>query len=254
MDDLAIGLSSGGGGGDDVSELLRFLEHEVQIVALSFMVIAYSARLLWMFRFRAQQELAIPAGDARRGIVRAMMTAVVPLMPRSAKDTVLYVQFAVFHVGIAAGIAATFIIPYWPELFEIRAIVILFQVLLLAAAVAGIMRLIRRMRVPALRIINTPDDYCSLIFVILFLGVGVYAVPNTYHVSETPLIVFFSMTALLLIYVPFSKISHYLYYPFTSYFLGKTMGHRGVLLRKKEGRHVPAGLEHNRYVHGRENK
>jgi hypothetical protein len=28
--------------------------------------------------------------------------------------------------------------------------------------------------------------------------------------------------------VPFSKISHYLYYPFTRYYLGKSLGYRGV--------------------------
>ncbi len=39
---------------------------------------------------------------------------------------------------------------------------------------------------------------------------------------------FFILTAFFLIYVPFSKISHYLYYPFTRYYLGKTLGHRGV--------------------------
>ena len=28
--------------------------------------------------------------------------------------------------------------------------------------------------------------------------------------------------------MPFSKISHYLYYPFTRYYFGKSMGRRGV--------------------------
>jgi hypothetical protein len=28
--------------------------------------------------------------------------------------------------------------------------------------------------------------------------------------------------------VPFSKISHYLYYPFMRYYLGRTLGYRGV--------------------------
>jgi hypothetical protein len=42
------------------------------------------------------------------------------------------------------------------------------------------------------------------------------------------LITYFILTAFFLVYVPFSKISHYLYYPFTRYYLGKTMGHRGI--------------------------
>jgi len=75
-----------------------------------------------------------------------------------------------------------------------------------------------------------------------WFAAGVFAMPNQYEVSEWPLILFFGMTTLFLIYVPFSKISHYLYYPFTRYFLGKTMGHRGVFPRKKGGE-KPAGLE-----------
>ena len=95
------------------------------------------------------------------------------------------------------------------------------------------MRLIRRIANPRMRIISTIDDYVSMVLVILFLAAGFIAVPNRYEVSEWPLAVFFILTALLLIYVPFSKISHYLYYPFTRYFLGRTMGHRGVIFKHK---------------------
>jgi hypothetical protein len=35
------------------------------------------------------------------------------------------------------------------------------------------------------------------------------------------------LTSFFLLYVPFSKISHYLYYPFTRWWLGKALGHRG---------------------------
>jgi hypothetical protein len=35
------------------------------------------------------------------------------------------------------------------------------------------------------------------------------------------------------VYVPFSKISHYLYYPFTRYYFGKSMGYRGVYPLKR---------------------
>ena len=45
--------------------------------------------------------------------------------------------------------------------------------------------------------------------------------------------VFLAWTSFFLIYVPFSKISHYLYYPFTRYWLGKTLGHRGSMPPQK---------------------
>jgi hypothetical protein len=44
------------------------------------------------------------------------------------------------------------------------------------------------------------------------------------------------LTAFFLVYVPFSKISHYLYYPFTRFYFGKTMGYRGVYPIRRDRR------------------
>jgi nitrate reductase gamma subunit len=81
---------------------------------------------------------------------------------------------------------------------------------------------------PFLRQISTPDDYFSLILLTVWLFVSIWAVPNRPDQGEGPLLTYFIMTAFFLVYVPFSKISHYLYYPFTRYYFGKSMGYRGV--------------------------
>ena len=82
---------------------------------------------------------------------------------------------------------------------------------------------------PYMRAISSPDDYFSLALLTVWFFFGVLAVPNdTSGGVEWHLLTFFMLTAFFLIYVPFSKISHYLYYPFTRYYLGKTMGYRGV--------------------------
>jgi hypothetical protein len=47
--------------------------------------------------------------------------------------------------------------------------------------------------------------------------------------DENYLVAFLFTTSFFLIYVPFSKISHYLYYPFTRFWLGKALGHRGSM-------------------------
>jgi nitrate reductase gamma subunit len=109
----------------------------------------------------------------------------------------------------------------------------LFQAILGLACLTGLVRLVRRLTTPALRLVSTADDYASLLLMILFFGAGVLAVPNTPDKGEGPLIAFFALTAFFLVYVPFSKICHYLYYPFTRYFLGRTQGHRGVHPLKK---------------------
>ena len=217
-----------------MSDLLRILENEIQIAALSFLTIVYIFRIIWLFKFTYSKEKTFPAGSAKSSVVYSMMNIAMPwAMESSRKKPGFYAQFVIFHVGVTATITASFIIPYWPELFKIRTVVILFQVSVGAALVVGLMRLIRRISNPALRLISTLDDYASLILMILFFAAGILAIPNRYETNEWPLILFFAITAFLLVYVPFSKIGHYLYYPFTRYFLGKTMGHRGIYSRRK---------------------
>ena len=226
-----------------MSEFLRILENEVQIVALAFMSTIYILRLIWMFRFKVGKELTNPMGNPRVGAAYSMANVAMPWAMESVKkDWSFYAQFVIFHVGVVAAISATFIIPYWPEVFGIKLVMRIFQLSLGAAFAVGIIRLIRRITNPVLRLISSPDDYFSLVLLTTFFASGIYAVPNEYELSEWPLIFFFLMTTLFLVYVPFSKISHYLYYPFSRYFLGKTMGHRGVFPRKKGGE-KPAGLE-----------
>lgn len=226
-----------------MSEFLRILEDEVQIVALLFMATVYTIRLIWMFRFKAGKEVTEPVGSPRVGVAYSMMNVAMPWAMESArKNLSFYVQFVIFHLGVLVAITATFILPYWPEFFKTEPIVRIFQLFMGAAFAVGLIRLIRRITSPVMRLISTPDDYFSVALLTAWFAAGVFAMPNQYEVSEWPLILFFGMTTLFLIYVPFSKISHYLYYPFTRYFLGKTMGHRGVFPRKKGGE-KPAGLE-----------
>jgi len=220
-----------------MSPLLKILENEVQIAALLFMAAAYTIRLVWLFRFKSRKERTYAEGKEGAGIGRSLLNIALPWATESArKRPGLYLQFVIFHLGVAAAIAATFIIPYAPGVFEITAVVRIFQVVIGAAFLVGLMRLFRRLKNPALRLISTADDYVSLVLMILFFAAGFLAVPSDYGNSEAALIAFFALTAFFLVYVPFSKISHYLYYPFTHFFLGRTMGHRGVYPVKRRNK------------------
>ena len=65
------------------------------------------------------------------------------------------------------------------------------------------------------------------IFVVWFFF-AFLAVPNSTANGEWHLLGYSYLATFFLVYVPFSKISHYLYYPFTRYYLGKSLGYRGV--------------------------
>jgi nitrate reductase gamma subunit len=218
-----------------MSDLLRIFENEVQIVALFFLLFVYILRIVWLFRFKSRREKTLPEGNAAAGVAYSMLNVAMPWAMESArKKPLFYFQFVLFHLGITFAIAATFIIPYWPQLFTFRTVVLIFQSLIGAAFLVGLFRLCRRLSNPSIRLISSLDDYFSLVLMILYFAVAFLAIPNDYQRSEWLLILFFALTAFLLIYVPFSKIGHYLYYPFTRFFLGRTMGHRGVFAKKKK--------------------
>lgn len=216
-----------------MSELLHFAEHELQEGALLLMAIVYSLRLTWLLRFKAgkERQAATGLGDTtpRRGFIYSWANVAMPMAMESTRTRLfLYAQFVVFHLGVVAAIGLSFVIPYGPRLLESQVLVAVLQVVIGAAFLVGVMRIIRRVGGVYMRALSSPDDYFSLFLLTAWFGVAFFAVPNDISGGEGLMKTYFFMTAFFLVYVPFSKISHYLYYPFTRYYLGKTMGHRGV--------------------------
>ena len=216
-----------------MSELLHFAEHTLQEIALAFMGCVYILRLAWLLHFKAgkERQAATGLGDTnpRKGFLYSWANIAMPWAMESTRTKLfLYVQFVVFHLGVVAAIGLSFVIPYGADLLHSPALVLLLQLSIGAACLVGFARIFRRVGSRYLRAISSPDDYFSLILLTVWFAFAFFAVPNRYETHEWHLLAYFFLTAFFLIYVPFSKISHYLYYPFTRYYLGKTMGHRGV--------------------------
>ena len=216
-----------------MSELLHFSEHRLQEVSLVIMACVYSLRIAWLLHFKAGRDRQAPTGAFRnteaKGILYSWMNIAMPWgMESTRTQAFLYVQFVIFHLGVVASIGLSFIIPYTPQLLESRILTSALQLIIAAAFAVSILRIYRRISSKVLRAISTPDDYFSLVLLTFWFLFALLAVPNRPQEGETILLIFFFLTAFFLIYVPFSKISHYLYYPFTRYYFGKTMGHRGV--------------------------
>ena len=105
---------------------------------------------------------------------------------------------------------------------------LVFRIIIGAAFIVGLIRIIRRLSNIYIRSISSPDDHFSLWLLTAWFAFGFLAAPNDYTRGEWQALAFFLLGSFFLVYVPFSKISHYLYYPFTRYYLGKSLGHRGV--------------------------
>ena len=68
----------------------------------------------------------------------------------------------------------------------------------------------------------------AITFVLLFLLTGLLSLLGW----EGGVVAYFIIAALFLVYEPFSKIRHYIYYPFARYFYGASFGRRGVIGRE----------------------
>lgn len=215
------------------SPLLHFAENELQLIALSFMAIVYALKIRWILRFPAggdRQPAANPAvTDGTRGARWSLLAIAMPWsMGSTRQHPLLYAQFVIFHLAVAASIFMSFAIPYAPQWVFGGIVVIALRVLFAAAAVVGVIRFIRRITDRYLRTISSPDDYFSVLLLVIWLLLSALAAGNGPSGGEAYRLIYFLLTAFFLVYVPFSKISHYLYYPFARWYLGRALGHRGV--------------------------
>jgi len=234
-----------------MSETLHFAEHRMQEVALVIMATVYTLRLIWLFRFKAGRDRSAPAGtpgrtSAKKGAYWSLAMVAMPWAMESSRTRPLYwTQFAIFHLGVTSALGLSFVIPYAPGVLAYPAVTAVLQGFLGVAFLIGLYRVGRRFVSPRMRTISSPDDYFSLIMITAWLGLAFLAVPNDISKGETLMLAYFYLTAFFIIYVPFSKISHYLYYPFTRWWMGKALGHRGVFpMVKSAPGYVAAGATH----------
>jgi nitrate reductase gamma subunit len=204
---------------------MGFTIEQMHVYALVFMAIVYCIRIVWIMRFRLVRDRARPRGSGLLGAAVAMTTMFRPWsMETTRQGFVQWLEFAVFHIGIGVMIGTSFVISLAHQWLTppIVALIIVSQAL---ALVAGILRLIKRVREPTMRAINSPDDYFSLVMInLLFIAcaLATFEVPLVYEG-------YFVLLAIIIAYVPFSKISHYLYYPIARYFYGSYLGRRGIV-------------------------
>ncbi|MBW2147357.1 MAG: hypothetical protein JRG73_06715 [Deltaproteobacteria bacterium] len=213
-----------------VSRFTKILMDQIQIAALLFMATMYVIKIKSILKRPAAFERTPSRGNEKQAISYAYMTLAMPWeMESTKKHWWRYFEFAIYHLGAAVIISTTFIMPYLPGLIAGKGAVLFIQGSVLLALVCGISRFVRRVIRPEMRVISTPDDYFSIGVLNLWLITAFFAAPQT---SEPALIGFFGMTTFFLIYVPFSKISHYIFWPFIRYYQGKHFGHRGVYPKK----------------------
>lgn len=219
------------------SSLLATVEI-IHWVALAVMGLIYTLRLRWLMSFKGAKDRSAPGRpdltDARKGGLSSLGNVVMPWSmqsTRAGKGFLFYLSFVVFHLGVAAGIAMAFVSTIVPSVLRIPVVAWTVGGLIGAAFLVAVYRLLRRLLRPVMRLISSPDDYFSLVMLTVWFALGVatqaHIAGAPQFASENWLVAYLLLTSFFLLYVPFSKISHYLYYPFSRWWIGKALGHRG---------------------------
>jgi nitrate reductase gamma subunit len=221
----------------EVSPALHTAE-VVHWIALVVMVIVYTMRIRWLLSFKLGKDKSAPGNPAqsnkKKGARYSLFNVAMPWSmesTRKPKGFVFYLSFVLFHLGVVAGITLAFVSTIAPDFLRVPVVGWTVMFFIVAAFLVSLYRIARRTLRPLMRLISTPDDYFSLFMLTVWFAIG--AATQAYLMgiwgvtSDIFQIVYLYLTSFFLLYVPFSKISHYLYYPFTRIYIGRALGHRG---------------------------
>ncbi len=204
---------------------LHFVEYELQIVALTWMAVLYTVKAVQLSRLPMPWEQGPPRGGRAAGTLRGYAGIFMPWTRESSRLHLWrWFEFGAYHVGALVAIVITFTLPFAPGVMT-RGVSIACAVLITPALLVGFVRIYRRLARPELRFISSLDDHVSLVSLQSFFFTAVMVL-----LFDTPgwRMTYFLVVAAFLFYVPFSKISHYVYYFFAHALTGSRYSWRGV--------------------------
>ena len=161
-------------------------------------------------------------GSPSVGVLYSLTAAMLPWKKESAKLHVpVYVLGVSYHLGTFAALV-------WGGAVAVGATVPagireVAGVVLAVTAASGLALLVRRLGDRALRYFSSPDDYFSNALV---TGLQALAALSLFRQSFGP--AFLVWTGIVLIYIPFGKLRHVIYFLPARFFLGLFYGKRGV--------------------------
>jgi hypothetical protein len=193
------------------------------LAALVFCLVAIALRLNDILRRPRKRDLSRPRGSRARGILYAFTLGMAPWEKESArKHWVAYLRGVIFHLGVFAAIAALLASPWLdgaPAWLRGG-----WAVVAGAGAFAGFAATAMRRLDRNERALSVPDDYLAVALSALFAALAAVAL-----LLAAALPAFYIVAALLLVYIPFGKIRHCVYFFYAKFFYGESTGQRGVI-------------------------
>jgi hypothetical protein len=170
-----------------------------------------------------KKDLSVSRGSSRRGILFAFTLGMAPWEKESTRlHWLAYLRGIFFHVGIFAAFGVLLLSPWLVNLPQ--PLLWLLAIITVLGAVFGFAGIAMRLAGENERALSLPDDYFSV-----FLTAAFIALAATALFLPQALPVFYLITAVMLVYIPISKIRHCVYFFYSKFFFGAGFGHRGVI-------------------------
>ncbi|MCL5962273.1 MAG: hypothetical protein M1358_23665 [Chloroflexi bacterium] len=186
-------------------------------------VLGLASQIRRMLLLPYKGETAPPKGSSSRGVIYALSLGMAPWAKESTRRHWMgYLRGIVFHVGVFAALAALLIGPWVEELSDSARWAL--AILTLAGGLAGLGGLAARFVEHNLRDLSTPDDYFSVGLVSLFVLTS-----SSMMATAEARVLFYSVGAITLVALPFTKVRHCVYFFFSRIIFGAFFGHRGVI-------------------------
>lgn len=199
------------------------LTRYLAFIGLALGVIGILLRVREIMNRPFKEDLSRARGSAFRGVLYAFTLGMAPWEKESTRlHWIAYLRGIFFHLGIFTAFAVVIFAP-WMESIP-AAILWLAMALTLAGAIFGFAGIFMRLAGKNERVLSLPDDYFSVFLTSLFSTLALGAL-----LTPIALPYLYVVTALMCIYVPFSKIRHCVYFFYSKFFFGYSFGHRGVM-------------------------
>ena len=186
-------------------------------------IVGIIGKIAGIVKANPPRDLARPRGDSSYGIFYALTLGMAPWAKESTRIHLIpYLRGVVFHLGVFASFVTLILTVLGVDFtgFVRNVLLVLTGVGLLA----GIVGIFERLTKGEMQKLNTPDDYLSVFLVTLFIAGAFGFVLNSQGQNW-----FYFVTGLMFLYLPFSKITHFIYFFFSRYFFGFEFGKRGVI-------------------------
>lgn len=184
-------------------------------------------RLIWMLVRARDDKVVYPYMSLKYGL-RSLMHWIIPFASVNMRmRPVMTIVTFVFHICLVlTPIFALAHVMLWNQSWGIRWWNLpetLTDVMTLAVIAGGIYFIVRRVRTPAVRYVTDYSDYV-LIAIVLAPFVTGFVASQQWVAYRTMVILHMWTGAIMLMAIPFTRLSHMLYFVFTRMYMGSEFG------------------------------